>query len=48
HRKNSLSQTIVSVATTKAVRLPIVDIEIIDFGQKDQEIGIDIGPVCFA
>lgn len=40
-------KTVLEYRTRKAVRLPIIDIAVMDFGEPSQEFGIDIGPVCF-
>uniref|UniRef100_A0A318D7X7 Fibrillar collagen NC1 domain-containing protein n=1 Tax=Kangiella spongicola TaxID=796379 RepID=A0A318D7X7_9GAMM len=40
-------KTIFEYRTRKTVHLPIVDIAPFDIGGKDQEFGVDIGPVCF-
>nr|ALJ10931.1 collagens [Dolomedes sulfureus] len=48
NRDNNWAQTIVKYSTDKPQRLPIVDVGFKDIGQRSQEFGIDLGPVCFS
>lgn len=48
HRANKWAQTAVKYSTDKPQRLPIIDIGFKDIGQRNQEFGIDLGPVCFS
>ncbi|MBN3298085.1 CO1A2 protein, partial [Amia calva] len=40
-------KTVIEYKTSKPSRLPILDIAPLDIGGADQEIGLDVGPVCF-
>ena len=40
-------KTIVEVDTPKPYRLPVQDIAVYDIGDKGEEFGLEIGPVCF-
>lgn len=41
-------KAVLEYRTQTLSRLPIVDLAPVDVGGKDQEFGIDIGPVCFS
>lgn len=42
------SKTVLEIRTRVASRLPLVDVAPLDVGNKDQEFGLDLGPVCFS
>jgi len=42
------ASTVFEFKTTKARRMPIVDIAPFDIGGADQSFGLEIGPVCFS
>ncbi|CAG2174253.1 unnamed protein product [Oppiella nova] len=44
---NQLDSTVIEYNTDKPQRLPILDIAVRDIGGKDQEFGLELGPVCF-
>lgn len=46
-KTNEWGKTIIEYKTNKPSRLPFLDIAPLDIGGADQEIGVDIGPVCF-
>merc|ERR1712013_433363 len=48
HRKRSWAKTIFKVETQKPTRLPIVDVQIEDFGKPYQAFELEIGEVCFS
>lgn len=39
--------TLFQISTPKVHQLPIVDIEVKDFGRQNQKFGFEMGPVCF-
>lgn len=41
-------KTVFQFRTQTLSRLPLVDLAPVDVGGKDQEFGVDIGPVCFS
>lgn len=41
-------KTVLEYRTQTLSRLPLVDFAAVDVGGKDQEFGVDIGPVCFS
>jgi len=41
-------KTVVQVDTHKTHRLPVNDIAVYDIGDKEEEFGVEIGPVCFS
>ena len=40
--------TILSIVTVKAVRLPIIDIDLINYFSTNDSWTVSIGPVCFS
>lgn len=46
-RSETWSKAVISYTTQKAQRLPFVDIAVRDFGERDQEFMVELGPVCF-
>lgn len=46
-KTNEWKKTIIEYKTNKPSRLPILDIAPLDIGGADQEIRLNIGPVCF-
>jgi len=48
HRKRSWAKTVFKVETQKPTRLPIVDVQIEDFGKPYQAFELEIGEVCFS
>ncbi|GFQ86218.1 hypothetical protein TNCT_224451, partial [Trichonephila clavata] len=43
-----VAQSALKYETDKPQRLPVVDIAFRDIGSRNQEFGIDLGPVCFS
>ena len=41
-------KTVVQLDTPKTHRLPIQDVAVYDIGGRDEEFGLEIGPVCFS
>lgn len=46
-KTNEWGKTIIEYKTNKPSRLPFLDIAPLDIGDADQEIRLDVGPVCF-
>lgn len=46
-KTNEWRKTIIEYKTNKPSRLPILDIAPLDIGDADQEVSVDVGPVCF-
>merc|ERR1712059_37362 len=46
-RRNSWAQTVFKVQSSKPSRLPIVDVKVADFGNRNQAFKLEIGQVCF-
>lgn len=46
-KTNEWGKTIIEYKTNKPSRLPFLDIAPLDIGGSDQELYVDIGPVCF-
>lgn len=46
-KTNEWEKTIIEYKTNKPSRLPFLDIAPLDIGDADQEIRVDVGPVCF-
>ncbi|CAG2114878.1 unnamed protein product, partial [Medioppia subpectinata] len=44
---DQLDSTVIEYKTDKPQRLPLLDIAVRDIGGKDQEFGLELGPVCF-
>ena len=48
HKKRSWAQTVFKVQSRKPARLPIVDVQVQDFGRSSQAFKIEVGQVCFS
>merc|ERR1719239_1341676 len=48
HKKRSWAQTVFKVQSRKPSRLPIVDVQVQDFGRSSQAFKIEVGQVCFS
>merc|ERR1712088_876991 len=48
HKKRSWAQTVFKVQSRKPARLPIVDVQVQDFGRSNQAFKIEVGQVCFS
>lgn len=47
-RTKSHGQTILAIRTNKSVRLPIINLELINRFHRNDYFAIEIGPICFA
>lgn len=47
-RRNSWAKTIFKVQSSKPSRLPIVDVKVADFGNRNQAFKVEMGEVCFS
>ena len=48
HRKDNWAETVFKIETEKVTRLPIVDVQVKDFGGPKQAFKVQVGEVCFS
>merc|ERR1712002_1243026 len=47
-RKDNWAESVFKIETEKVTRLPIVDVQVRDFGGEKQAFKVEVGKVCFS